>query len=284
VHTVGIDRIIERAGVAKASLYSAFGSKDELVRAYLQGRHEARQARILSGLERFENPRDRLLGVFDVLAELTATPGFRGCAFYNASAESPAGSVRRAGLRRQPRVAPRPVGRAGPRRRRARTPRHWPPSSSSCTTARRSAHAWIAARRRRDRPYDGGPRCWTPPPHNDALHTLDLVRSGIERLRDPGGGRERLRFDQLRLQLGLVGDQVATPPLAGWVAARLPGSSDASAPTTDMPMASQNTITRPSWNGPAISRGKNSRPVRLAAFAGGSAPSTRGPQQLGDRV
>lgn len=93
VHTVGIDRIIDRAGVAKASLYSAFGSKDELVRAYLQRRHEARQARILSGLERFETPRDRLLGVFDVLAETTATPGFRGCAFYNASAESPAGSV-----------------------------------------------------------------------------------------------------------------------------------------------------------------------------------------------
>jgi AcrR family transcriptional regulator len=93
VHTVGIDRIIDRAGVAKASLYSAFGSKDELVRAYLQGRHEARQARILSGLERFETPRDRLLGVFDLLAEMTATPGFRGCAFYNASAESAAGSA-----------------------------------------------------------------------------------------------------------------------------------------------------------------------------------------------
>ena len=35
VHTVGIDRVIERAGVAKATLYSTFGSKDELVRAYL---------------------------------------------------------------------------------------------------------------------------------------------------------------------------------------------------------------------------------------------------------
>src|SRR5689334_1114174 len=88
VHTVGIDRIIERAGVAKASLYSSFGSKEELVRAYLEGRHEIRRKRLLAGLERFDNPRDRLLGVFDVLAELTATPGFRGCAFYNASAES----------------------------------------------------------------------------------------------------------------------------------------------------------------------------------------------------
>src|SRR4051795_6789647 len=88
VHTVGIDRVIERAGVAKASLYSCFGSKEELVRAYLENRHEIRRKRLLAGLERFDNPRDRLLGVFDVLAELTATPGFRGCAFYNASAES----------------------------------------------------------------------------------------------------------------------------------------------------------------------------------------------------
>ena len=39
VHTVGIDRVIEQAGVAKASLYNTFGSKDELVRAYLEGRH-----------------------------------------------------------------------------------------------------------------------------------------------------------------------------------------------------------------------------------------------------
>src|SRR5215218_7260486 len=90
VNTVGIDRVIERAGVAKASLYSAFGSKDELVRAYLQGRHEARRARLLGVLERFDNPRDRLLGMFDALGEVAASPSFRGCAFYNASAEAPA--------------------------------------------------------------------------------------------------------------------------------------------------------------------------------------------------
>jgi AcrR family transcriptional regulator len=88
VHTVGIDRVIEHAGVAKASLYSSFGSKEELVRAYLENRHQQRRNRLLTGLERFDNPRDRLLGVFDVLAGVTAAPGFRGCAFYNASAES----------------------------------------------------------------------------------------------------------------------------------------------------------------------------------------------------
>ena len=93
VHTVGIDRVIERAGVAKASLYSSFGSKDGLIRAYLEGRHQRRRDRILTGLRRFDTPRDRLLGVFDLLAELAAAPTFRGCAFYNASAESPADGV-----------------------------------------------------------------------------------------------------------------------------------------------------------------------------------------------
>jgi AcrR family transcriptional regulator len=93
IHTVGIDRVIERAGVAKATLYSAFGSKDELIRAYLMRRHATRQARLMRGLERFKTPRTRLLGVFDVLGELSAEPGFRGCAFYNASAESPPGGA-----------------------------------------------------------------------------------------------------------------------------------------------------------------------------------------------
>ena len=88
VHTVGIDKIIERAGVAKASLYSTFGSKDGLVRAYLEGRHEARRARVLAEVERHEDPKARLLAIFDVLASTVAQPGFRGCAFANAAAES----------------------------------------------------------------------------------------------------------------------------------------------------------------------------------------------------
>jgi len=94
VHTVGIDRVIEYAGVSKASLYKVFGSKDELVRAYLARRHASRQARMLAAIDAYETPRDRLLGVFDVLAASSAAPGFRGCAFVNASAESePGGSV-----------------------------------------------------------------------------------------------------------------------------------------------------------------------------------------------
>ena len=92
VHTVGIDRIIERAGVAKASLYATFGSKEELVRSYLAARQDARRARILDRIARFTTPRTRLLGVFDAMGELFAEPGYRGCAFMRASAEVKPGS------------------------------------------------------------------------------------------------------------------------------------------------------------------------------------------------
>src|SRR4051812_5656853 len=64
VNTVGIARLIEHAGVAKASLYSAFGSKEELIRAYLEGQFEARRKRLQEHISRHEHPRDKLLGIF----------------------------------------------------------------------------------------------------------------------------------------------------------------------------------------------------------------------------
>jgi AcrR family transcriptional regulator len=88
VHTVGIDTIIERAGVAKASLYSAFGSKEELVRAYLEARHASRRATVLAEMALHDDPRGKLLALFDVLLTTVKQPEFRGCAFANASGES----------------------------------------------------------------------------------------------------------------------------------------------------------------------------------------------------
>src|SRR5690349_7949737 len=88
VHTVGIDRIIEQAGVAKASLYNTFGSKDELVRAYLQARHDSVTQHITRAVARYDTPRERLLAVFEGQGELSAQPDYRGCAFARASAES----------------------------------------------------------------------------------------------------------------------------------------------------------------------------------------------------
>jgi len=96
INNVGIDRVIEQAGVAKASLYAHFASKDELVRAYLESRHQARKARIEQRLARHRSPRERLLSLFDVIAESVANPGYRGCAFVRADAEQAGGEAARA--------------------------------------------------------------------------------------------------------------------------------------------------------------------------------------------
>ncbi len=95
IHTVGIDRVIESAGVAKASLYSAFGSKDELVRAYLTERMHERRKRIEQSMSGHTSPRARLLAIFEGLGEMIARPTFRGCAFQRASAEGPIAAAAR---------------------------------------------------------------------------------------------------------------------------------------------------------------------------------------------
>jgi AcrR family transcriptional regulator len=93
VQTVGIDRIIEHAGVAKGSLYNLFGSKEGLVRAYLESRHHGTVERIMAAVERHRSPRKRLLAVFEAQGELFAEGGFRGCAFVAATAGAPRGGL-----------------------------------------------------------------------------------------------------------------------------------------------------------------------------------------------
>jgi AcrR family transcriptional regulator len=88
VNSVGIDRVIAHAGVAKATLYSAFGSKNELIRAYLRARHTRTMERMVRELARVATPRDRLVAVFEIQGAAFADPGFRGCAFVSANAES----------------------------------------------------------------------------------------------------------------------------------------------------------------------------------------------------
>src|SRR5712691_531180 len=93
VHSVGVDRVIERAGVAKATLYTVFGSKDGLVRAYLTAHDEGIRERMIRELTaKYTTPRERLLGVFEVQGLRFTETGFRGCAFARASAEAPEGS------------------------------------------------------------------------------------------------------------------------------------------------------------------------------------------------
>lgn len=93
VQSVGIDRIIERAGVAKATLYNLFGSKEELVAAYLASRHDRTAGRLTDAMARFDDPRHMILAVFDAQAEQFEQSDFHGCAFIAASTEAPPGGL-----------------------------------------------------------------------------------------------------------------------------------------------------------------------------------------------
>jgi AcrR family transcriptional regulator len=86
VHKVGVDELISSSGVAKATFYRHFPSKDDLVLAFL-GRSEQRWTRELieAGAQRRGiTPEQRLLAVFDVLNESFNHPDdFEGCTFIN---------------------------------------------------------------------------------------------------------------------------------------------------------------------------------------------------------
>ena len=93
VHVVGVDRIVHRAGVAKASLYSTFGSKDELVRAYLENHMRSRQEAIAEILAANATPREGILGVFGEVEKALLGSEFRGCRFISAGAEARPGDA-----------------------------------------------------------------------------------------------------------------------------------------------------------------------------------------------
>ena len=89
VQSVAVERVLERAGVAKASLYNNFGNKEGLVLAYLRERHRGTTEFLMAEVNRHQDPRRRILALFDAQAQVFAEPGFRGCAFVSAFAEAP---------------------------------------------------------------------------------------------------------------------------------------------------------------------------------------------------
>lgn len=88
VNAVGIDAVIEQAGVAKMSLYKHFKSKDELIAAFLRERDQRWRASFVEAVEALaSDPRGRLLAAFDALAAKIEAEDYRGCAFINAVGE-----------------------------------------------------------------------------------------------------------------------------------------------------------------------------------------------------
>lgn len=97
VRDVGIDELIDRAGVAKATLYRHFPSKDELVAAFLERREQRWTKEWVAdqATRRGSTPEERLLAIFDLFDEWFHRADFEGCSFINVllemGSEHPAG-------------------------------------------------------------------------------------------------------------------------------------------------------------------------------------------------
>jgi len=93
IRAVGIDAILREAGVAKASLYSSYGSKDALVIAYLNELDQADRKRWETKTSGLHDPAQKLLVFFDLAAASARKRQFRGCLYVNAATEFPGGTL-----------------------------------------------------------------------------------------------------------------------------------------------------------------------------------------------
>ena len=100
IRAVGTDEVIERAGVAKATLYRHFATKNDLVLAVLERREEVWTHGLIEGQseQRGGTPEERLLAIFDVLHDwFQLRDGYEGCSFINVllelGANHPAGQA-----------------------------------------------------------------------------------------------------------------------------------------------------------------------------------------------
>lgn len=90
IHAVGIDRVIAESFVAKATLYAHFRGKDELVAAYLELESDKWLVESTRRLTKLHlDPPAAVTALFEMLFDVSRTPGFRGCPFINAAAEFP---------------------------------------------------------------------------------------------------------------------------------------------------------------------------------------------------
>ncbi len=85
----GINQIIDEAGVAKASMYQHFRSKEDVAVAYLKGRHIMWMGKLEECVDRQNHEKGKVLGCFDYLTEWLNEVNFRGCGWQNIIADLP---------------------------------------------------------------------------------------------------------------------------------------------------------------------------------------------------
>lgn len=97
IHDVGVDEVIQHAGVAKATLYRHFPSKDDLVIAFLEAREERWTLAWVEAeaRRRGSTPEEQLLAIFELFDEWFHRDDFEACSFINVLLEL--GPTHRAG-------------------------------------------------------------------------------------------------------------------------------------------------------------------------------------------
>lgn len=84
----GINQLIEEADIAKASLYKHFETKADLLVAYVQRTHERWFARLEAAINAVNDPKQKLLALFDHHVERQEIRLFGGCPFIKANDEA----------------------------------------------------------------------------------------------------------------------------------------------------------------------------------------------------
>lgn len=85
----GINQVIAEAGVAKATFYHHFPSKEDLALAYLERQRQAWEAGLDAAVADAGTPRDRVIALFGFARTYLSAEGVRGCAFLNMAADFP---------------------------------------------------------------------------------------------------------------------------------------------------------------------------------------------------
>jgi AcrR family transcriptional regulator len=85
IRDVGVNELINRAGVAKATFYRHFSSKDDLVLAFLDQRDRVWTVDMIvaDARRRGRTPIEQLLAIFDVFGDWFRRDDFEACSFIN---------------------------------------------------------------------------------------------------------------------------------------------------------------------------------------------------------